>query len=323
MRACVFLLLLPAALVIGQIAPPAPPAAAIGPDTVIATVEGMNITVADFQKMAQLAPPQLTQAIKQGGATEVLRQLFVFKYLADEGDKNKLSDKSPLKEELETQRRWVVANAEVSHERDTYPVTDEMIQDFYNKNQAHWEQAKIKVIFVAFQPGSQSVKPEDLAAVTKQYLLQHGKAGRSEAEAMTIASDVVKQLRGGADFAALVEKYSEDPPSKQAGGDFGAITPASTYPDDFKKAILALEVGKVSDPLRQPNGFYIVKRVDKSIQPVKDVHEQIAQQIRSEHMNEEIQGLNKRFAPTILKPEFFAHPEAFSPPAAAAATAQH
>src|SRR6185437_8477384 len=173
MRACVLMLFASAAGMLAQnVVPPflAPPNAPIGPDTVIATVEGKNITVSDYQKLMAAAPPQLMQAmaqfIKQGGSTEVLKQLFVFRYLADEGDKDKIAEKSPFKDEIESQRRWLVASYEVSYRRDTYPVTDQMIEDYYNANKSRWQQSKIKVIFIAFQPGTQSVKPDDLAALT-------------------------------------------------------------------------------------------------------------------------------------------------------------
>ena len=63
---------------------------------------------------------------------------------------------------------------------------------------------------------------------------------RTEADARKLAEDLVKQIRGGADFGKLVAQYSEDPTSKAAGGDFGMVNLNSSYSADVKKAVLAL-----------------------------------------------------------------------------------
>jgi parvulin-like peptidyl-prolyl isomerase len=163
-----------------------------------------------------------------------------------------------------------------------------------------------------------------LAALARQAALQHGNpSARSEESAKAIAADVAKQIRAGADFAAMVEKYSEDTGSKQSGGDFGSITQASSYPEDFKKAVLALEKGQISDPIRQVNGFYVVRCDERSIQPINDVREPITQEIRNNHLNDVLQGLNKRFTPNVLKPDFFSHPQQYLNPAAAAPVNPH
>jgi hypothetical protein len=93
---------------------------------------------------------------------------------------------------------------------------------------------------------------------------------RSEADARKLAEDLVKQIRGGADFAKLVAQYSEDAPSKAAGGDFGAVNINSSYSEDVKKAVLALKVGEITDPLQQSTRSTSF-RWKKTIQPMGDV----------------------------------------------------
>src|SRR6185437_10009281 len=137
------------------------------------------------------------------------------------------------------------ASAMVSHEHNFYPVTDAMIKEFYQRNETRYQEAKIKVIYIAFKPSAPVVGtvPKDQSLEDVARTLSEGgsgKAQRTEADARKLAEDLVKQIRGGADFSKLVAQYSEDPASKAAGGDFGVVNINSSYSADVKKAVLAL-----------------------------------------------------------------------------------
>jgi parvulin-like peptidyl-prolyl isomerase len=51
----------------------------------------------------------------------------------------------------------------------------------------------------------------------------------------SLANQIYQQVQGGADFAALAKKYSQDPGSKDKGGNFTA-TQGSDVPE-FDKAV--------------------------------------------------------------------------------------
>jgi parvulin-like peptidyl-prolyl isomerase len=128
---------------------------------------------------------------------------------------------------------------------------------------------------------------------------------RSEADAQTLAADIVKKLRAGADFVAMVKQYSDDADSKAADGYFGKLTPASNYPPEMKKTIFSLQAGGISDPVRQANALYVIRRDEKSFQSIDQVRQTIVSEIRTQHLQAFGTDLNKRFTPVILKPEFF------------------
>jgi hypothetical protein len=132
---------------------------------------------------------------------------------------------------------------------------------------------------------------------------------RTEADARKLADDLVKQIRGGADFAKLVAEYSEDAPSKAAGGDFGVVNVNSSYSADVKKAVLALKAGEVTDPLRQSNAFYIIRVEEKTVQPMSELTVSINEEIRGAHLNQWLADVGKRFEPTVKSVEFFAQPK--------------
>ncbi len=75
------------------------------------------------------------------------------------------------------------------------------------------------------------------------------------------AEDVVRQIRGGMDFGAAAIRYSNAEDALQ-GGDLGWRN-INELPPAFVDAADKLQEGQVTDPLRGPNGFHIIKLVGK------------------------------------------------------------
>ena len=89
-------------------------------------------------------------------------------------------------------------------------------------------------------------------------------------------------------------------------GDFGIIQKTSPYPDALKNAIFALKPGEVSEPVRQPSGFYLIRLDEFKIQPFEEVNNQIVEELRQTRFNEWLKGLESRFAVKIDNPLYFA-----------------
>src|ERR1051325_2289122 len=259
-------------------------APAIDPAKVVATIAGKDITVADVEKMLGAFNPQDLQMF-QANPQLALSQYFLFIHLADEGDKAKLLEKSPYKEQFELLKIQLLRQARLNEENNNFPVTPEMLESYYKQHSAQYEQAKIKVIQISFAGQVVSAGTGiDAIKAAAQDALAAAQAKRLEPEAKALADDIVKQLRGGADFVKMVEKYSEDPVSKAAGGDFGVIKIASEYPAELKSAVFALKPGEVSAPIRQPTAYYVIRLEDKGLQSIDEVREPIVQILRNEHM---------------------------------------
>jgi peptidyl-prolyl cis-trans isomerase D len=99
--------------------------------------------------------------------------------------------------------------------------------------------------------------------------------GKTDAEVEEIrkkVEEVLKQARSGAKFDELAKKYSEDPGTKDKGGDLGWIVQGQTVPE-FQNAAFTLEKGKISDPVKTQYGFHIIKVLDKETAHTKPFDE--------------------------------------------------
>src|SRR5690606_33754047 len=87
------------------------------------------------------------------------------------------------------------------------------------------------------------------------------------------ADDVVRQIREGLDFSAAAIRYS-DAQNALDGGDLGWRS-YDEVPTAFAEIGDKLQAGEVAAPIRGPNGFHIVKLIEKrtaSTQMVTEYH---------------------------------------------------
>jgi len=86
--------------------------------------------------------------------------------------------------------------------------------------------------------------------------------GKDESEVRVRAEEVLKEVQADGDFAALATKYSEDEASQALGGDLDYFQRGRMVPE-FDTAAFALDAGQVSDLVKSPFGFHIIKVEDR------------------------------------------------------------
>jgi parvulin-like peptidyl-prolyl isomerase len=120
-----------------------------------------------------------------------------------------------------------------------------------------------------------------------------------------LADKLYGQLKGGADFAALAKKYSQDPGSKAQGGTL-TISRGQTVPE-FDKVAFDLKTGEISKPVKTQFGWHIIqaqKDATKSKKtPYAQVKEAIRQQLltqkRSDSLQKWLTGIQGEFAKKV------------------------
>src|SRR5262249_35226800 len=121
------------------------PPGSFTPDTVVAKIDGKDVTAGEIQKILDTSSPAFLQAFRANPAA-ALSAMFVRRHLAEEADKLKLADQSPWKEQIEAERTLILANAMVSHESNTFNFSPADVEAAYEKNKSRFEQVRIKVI---------------------------------------------------------------------------------------------------------------------------------------------------------------------------------
>lgn len=154
-------------------------------------------------------------------------------------------------------------------------VTQDDLQRYYNDHQDQYripEEVKTRHILITTpKPGSD------------------GKVDQKGVDAARAkAQDVLKQVRAGGDFAALADKYTEDPGNNddtnhtKKGGEIGWFPKGSLVPE-YEKAAYSQNNGQISDLVQTSYGFHIIQTEDKhaaSVKPLAQVKDDIEKAVR-------------------------------------------
>ncbi|MFC0216123.1 peptidylprolyl isomerase [Paenibacillus chartarius] len=120
------------------------------------------------------------------------------------------------------------------------------------------------------------------------------KALRTKEEALARAKEVKDKLDKGGDFAALAKEYSDDPGSKDTGGQYKDAD-INQWVEGFKNAAATLPIGKISDPVETEFGYHVMRvdaRKTKTFDEVKDsLKSEVAEQSAYDFMEKELPGL--------------------------------
>jgi len=268
------------------------PSAPVTDTTVVAQVGGKDITAGEIKKMLAGAPPQLNQALARDPKA-ALEQVVLLNKLSELARQDKLADQNPWKEMIAFYEKQIYAQAELNYKTNSFTVTPEEEQKYYDANKSKYEQAKIRVIYISF------ANPKAPANQTD------GKKQLTEAEAQAKAEDLLKQLRSGADFATLAKQNSDDKNSAEKGGDFGMVRESDKVDPSLKKAVFALKPGEVGGPVKQPNGFYVIKVDELTSRPFNEVSPEILSQLKQERFQAWFKSIQEQTKVTIQNADFF------------------
>jgi hypothetical protein len=120
-------------------------------------------------------------------------------------------------------------------------------------------------------------KAEELNA--RHILYKSDGTPEADATARAKADAAVKKLKAGADFAALARAESEDPGSKDSGGDLGAFSRGRMV-TEFEDAAFAAAQGEIAGPVKTPFGFHVIQVTGRSAERVQPLFE-VAATIRA------------------------------------------
>ena len=113
--------------------------------------------------------------------------------------------------------------------------------------------------------------------------------GKDEAAVRAAAEKVLQEVKGGADFAALAKKHSEDESNAALGGDLDYFSRGRMVPE-FEAAVFGAKPGLIPTLVKSGYGFHIVKVVDAKAGTTR-TFEEVQAQIREQLVGERAQRL--------------------------------
>src|SRR5262249_27747890 len=176
-------------------------------------------------------------------------------------------EKSKAKYTLPERRSVRYALLDMNQLRASVQVTDGQLKAQYQANiQAYQVPNRVHIQHILFMTAN---KPDAEVEETRKK-----------------AEDVLKQVKKGGKFDELAKKYSEDPGSRDKGGDLGWIVEKQTVPE-FEKVAFSLPKGQVSALVKAQYGFHIIKVLDKEIAHTKPF-EEVKDSLRAPLLNNEV-----------------------------------
>lgn len=224
-------------------------------DTVIASGKFIQLTVADYRKRLEEIPPSARppQVRAEDRAMVIDRWIDSdrIRYLAREKNLDSDPEIKALREYLTERTRAVAAMNELV--KNVPEPTQEEIEKAYKEKpeiSMRPEQVRLREIVIKYSLPQNATRRE-------LYLAQK--------EAQSTASKVIAELAEGAEFAALVHKYSKDDSAQKNDGDLG-LAYLKTQRAQVAAAVAELEVGQWTQPVEEParNAITIYKLEEKN-----------------------------------------------------------
>jgi peptidyl-prolyl cis-trans isomerase D len=160
----------------------------------------------------------------------------------------------------------------------------------------------------AYNQNKEQYRTPEEAKVRHILLKTQGKPPADEPKIKAQADDILKQVRGGANFADLVKKYSEDTASVPNGGEYTVQKNGQMVPE-FEKAAFSLKPGE-SAVIKTAYGYHIMQVIehhDARVKPFEEVKGDLLTQIRNQRTNALMQQISDKAQPALQKDPL--HPE--------------
>ncbi len=127
----------------------------------------------------------------------------------------------------------------------------------------------------------------------------------AKAKSLAIIKSLKAELKGGANFADLAMKYSEDPGSARSGGDLGFARKGQFIPS-FEEAAFALKEGGISDIVETRYGYHIIQLLSKEENSLHVRHILIGLDHSTGDLSEVIPQFKKLYGDVLSGKENFA-----------------
>lgn len=274
------------------------------------TVGDQKITAGEYEELIAALPTQYQAAARGPGKRAFAERIVELTVLAQEAEKRKIDQEPKIKEAMAFSRNNILAQAMFDNLQSNVKVDDAAVEKYYNEHKGEFEVLKARHILIRVK-GAPSQAPV-------------GKPELTDEEALAKAQAIRKRLEAGEDFATVAKAESDDAGSVASGGDLGQFGRGMMVPP-FEQAAFAAKVGEVTEPVKSPFGYHLIKVESHSQKTLAEVRPEIEKKLRPALAQQAVADLRKSAAVDLdesffgpAKPPALIGPANPAPPPAAA-----
>ncbi|NBV21752.1 MAG: hypothetical protein EBS05_07495 [Proteobacteria bacterium] len=226
---------------------------------IVVEVLKRQATEADKAKGKQAADKMLDEIRRQTVTPEGFRRQVEAMGMTPEAFTAQFTERAIVEE---------VVNREV---RDTIPVTPQQVQKFYDDNPKRFEQPE-------------TVRAAHILLATRDLTTNQDLSPDKQKAQRDLAEALLKRARTGEDFGKLAKEFSQDPGSKDRGGEY--LFARGSMAMEFENAAFALRPNQISDVVTTKFGYHVIKVIERN-PPKKVEFDKVKDRIRESLQQEE------------------------------------
>ena len=261
----------------------------VPPDCVVVAVGDLTITAAQFDQIIDALSEQYRAVARGSGRKQFADNVVRIAVLAQEGKRRKLDESSAYRTQSRFEDANILANMTYEDIGKNAKLDEADVRKYFEAHKAEFEQVRARHILIRVQGSPAAVRP--------------GQKDLTEAEALAKAQDLRKRIQAGEDFAQLARQESDDTGSGAKGGDLGFFRHGQMVPS-FEEAAFAMQPGDLSEPVKTPLGYHVIKVEAKESKSFEDVRPELERRMRPEQAQKTLEELQKR-SQVVLDPDFF------------------
>jgi peptidyl-prolyl cis-trans isomerase C len=266
---------------------PAPPT--LPPETVVLTVGDTKITAREFNAIADALPEQSRAWAKGPGRRAFADQIAKVLSLAQQGRRLKYDQRPEFAIQSRYRDNELLASYVQSAVADDISIDDAALREYYEAHKSEWAQVRARHILIRTEGSPVPLKP--------------GEKDLTDAEGLAKATQIIAQIKGGEDFAAIAAKESDDTGSAANGGELGWFSRGQMVPS-FEEAAFRLKPGELSGPVKSQFGYHIILTEEVKVKSFDEQKAIIEQKLKPERIRQALDDLQKTVS-VEYNPDFY------------------
>ncbi|HOJ50439.1 MAG TPA: peptidylprolyl isomerase [Spirochaetota bacterium] len=212
----------------------------------LGTIEGNKIYSQNFKNELVKEYAFNADKLDEGAINSIFREYATNYVFMKEGEAINFFEKPEIKESIEKKKNSIIKMhiGKMLWEKDIAP--------------------NINLTDKDYEPYSKKFKLRHILVTTES---------RRRDEAIKIINEVMNKLKAGESFDELARKYSEDPGSKDKGGDLGWNDASTPFVVEFHKAVFndSVKKGDLIGPVETGYGFHIILIEDQKLEDINSL----------------------------------------------------